>query len=344
MNARTVRTRHSPTFKFPINNEEQKYEARITFTAREVQSFDVDFLFDIANVSTTNILDLDKVRFDGTTEAEFAAGAGGGVEAQAAAQAAAVEAANKGGPGSQSMINATGQKFKGGPKGKVSLYLPQAVQINDGASYANVDLGIMGAGGAAAMAEGANLLPALIDGAGQSAASIIDAIMGRAPNSPELARLAVNRAAKFLPGEGMRGAVASATRVSVNPNTRALFKSVPLREFTFTFKMIPTSKKETEQIKGIIKFFRTNLYPEVIDMGGIPAGFKFPHVFEISLKYAKNKELATKILPSYIRSFAATYNASGMGFLEGGDFSEVDITMSFIESGTLHKQLVKDGY
>ena len=340
MNARTVRTGQGSSvvrnYKFPINNEEQKYEARITFTAREVQSFDVDFLFDIAQVTTTNLTSEtdEPTRFRTETERQNTN----------KANAAALEAANKGGPGSQAMINATGQKFKGGPKGKVSLYLPQAVQINDGASYANVDLGIMGAGGAAAMAEGANLLPALIDGAGQSAASIIDAIMGRAPNSPDIARLAVNRAAKFLPGEGMRGAVASATRVSVNPNTRALFKSVPLREFTFTFKMIPTSKEETEQIKGIIKFFRTNLYPEVIDMGGIPAGFKFPHVFEISLKYAKNKELATKILPSYIRSFAATYNASGMGFLEGGDFSEVDITMSFIESGTLHKQLVKDGY
>ena len=323
-------------YEFPLNKEEQKYEARITFNAREVQSFDVNFLFDIAGIATTNEVSIDDTRADGTT-----------VEInQAKANAAAVEAANKGAPDSQPMINATGQKFKGGSKGKVSLYLPQAVQINDAAVYSNVDLGIMGAGGAAAMAQGANLIPALIDGAGQSAASIIDAITGRAPNSPDLARLAVNRAAKFLPGEGNRGAVASATRVSVNPNTRALFKSVPLREFTFTFKMIPTSKEETEQIKGIIKFFRENLYPEVITIGDIPAGFKFPHVFEISLKYAKNKDhLATKILPSYIRTFAATYNASGMGFLEGGDFSEVDITMSFVESGTLHKKLVQsEGY
>ena len=203
----------------------------------------------------------------------------------------------------------------------------------------------MGAGGAAAMAEGANLLPALVEGAAGSAASIIDAITGRAPNSSDLARLAVNRAAGFLPGEGFRGAVSSATRVSVNPNTRALFKSVPLREFTFTFKMIPTSKEETEQIKGIIKFFRENLYPEVITMGDINAGYKFPNVFQIDLKYANKKDnLATKILPSYIRSFSATYNASGMGFLEGGDFSEVDITMAFIESGTLHKELIEKGY
>ena len=338
MNARTVRTnaaKHSPTykfFKFPVNNEEQKYEARITFNAREVQSFDVNFLFDIAGVARTAI-SVDDTRADGTS-----------VEI-AAAQAAAIDVANKGGPGSQAMIDATGQKFKGGSKGKVSLYLPQAVQITDGAAYANVDLGIMGAGGAAAMAEGANLLPALVEGAAGSAASIIDAITGRAPNSSDLARLAVNRAAGFLPGEGFLGAVSSSTRVSVNPNTRALFKSVPLREFTFTFKMIPTSKEETEQIKGIIKFFRENLYPEVITMGDINAGYKFPNVFQIDLKYANKKDnLATKILPSYIRSFSATYNASGMGFLEGGDFSEVDITMAFIESGTLHKELIEKGY
>ncbi len=325
-------------YEFPLNKEEQKYEARITFNAREVQSFDVNFLFDIAGIAQTNEVSIDDTSADGTTVDIN--------QANAKANAAAIEAANKGGPGSQSMINATGQKFKGGSKGKVSLYLPQAVQINDAASYSNVDLGIMGAGGAAAMAEGAGLLPALLKQGASAAASIIDAIRGDAPNGSDLARLAVSRAAKFLPGEGNRGAVSSATRVSVNPNTRALFKSVPLREFTFTFKMIPTSKEETEQIKGIIKFFRENLYPEVITIGDIPAGFKFPHVFEISLKYAKNKDhLATKILPSYIRTFAATYNASGMGFLEGGDFSEVDITMSFVESGTLHKKLVQsEGY
>ena len=346
MNARTVRTnaaKHSPTykfFKFPVNNEEQKYEARITFNAREVQSFDVNFLFDIAGVARTAVKtqqDVEQQQFE-PNDNRFR-------ENQAVRDAAAIEAANKGGPGSQAMIDATGQKFKGGSKGKVSLYLPQAVQITDGAAYANVDLGIMGAGGAAAMAEGANLLPALVEGAAGSAASIIDAITGRAPNSSDLARLAVNRAAGFLPGEGFRGAVSSATRVSVNPNTRALFKSVPLREFTFTFKMIPTSKEETEQIKGIIKFFRENLYPEVITMGDINAGYKFPNVFQIDLKYANKKDnLATKILPSYIRSFSATYNASGMGFLEGGDFSEVDITMAFIESGTLHKELIEKGY
>ena len=324
-------------YKFPEDVTNTPYAAKIKFTAREVEAFDVDFLFDMAAAANTTVSGPDDIIANSQRQAE------------AKRKAAATNTANNGPPGTQpsDMQRATGQQFKGGPKGSATLYLPQAVQITNGAAYSNVDLGILGAGGAAAMAEGANLLPALMSGVGESAQSIIDAITGRAANSPELARLAVNRAAKFLPGDAIKGAVSSATRVSVNPNTRALFKSVPLREFTFTFKLLPTSKKETQSIKDIIKFFRKNLYPEVITMGDINAGYKFPDVFQIDLKYQNKKQrLATKILPSYIRSFSATYNASGMGFLEGGDFTEVDITMAFIESGTLHRALIEleDGY
>ena len=234
--------------------------------------------------------------------------------------------------------------MKSGNHGSATLYLPQAIQITDQAAYSNTNLGIMGGATQQALAQGSAILPTLMTEAKDTAASIIDVIVNGRGDTRDLAKLAVNRASKMLPGQGMRGAVSSATRVSINPNTRAIFDSIPLREFTFTFKMIPASKEETRVIKNIIKFFRENLYPEVITMGDIPAGYKFPHVFTIDLKY-KDKDIATKILPSYIKTFNATYNASGMGFLEGGDFSEVDITMTFMESGTLHKELIqKEGY
>jgi len=311
--------------KFPLDVKDIPYEAKIKFTAREVESFDVNFLFD------NNILE------DGPTQEERAAGAG--------QYSTAVAAANRG-IEPQEINRGTGQVLKQGNKGSAILYLPQAIQITDQAAYGNTNLGIMGGATQAAMAQGAALLPTLMSETKDAAASIIDVIVNGRGDTRDLAKLAVNRASKMLPGQGMRGAVSSATRVSVNPNTRAIFDSIPLREFTFTFKMIPTSRDESIAIKEIIKFFRVNLYPEVITMGDIPAGYKFPHVFTIDLKYKDKKDpLATKILPSYIKSFNATYNSSSMGFLEGGDFTEVDITMTFMESGTLHKELVqKEGY
>lgn len=315
--------------KFPLDVKDIPYEAKIKFTAREVESFDVNFLFD-------------------SVKAVEGGRGGGRIEVERRRRDMASQTAANKGLESSEINRGTGQTLKPGNKGSAILYLPQAIQITDQAAYSNTNLGIMGGATQAALANGAAILPTLMSEGKDAAVSIVDVIMNGRGDTRDLAKLAVNRASKMLPGQGMRGAVSSATRVSVNPNTRAIFDSVPLREFTFTFKMIPSSKAETTAIKEIIKFFRVNLYPEVITMGDIPAGYKFPHVFTIDLKY-KDKNLATKILPSYIKTFNATYNSSSMGFLSdgegGGDFSEVDITMSFMESGTLHKELVqKEGY
>ena len=319
--------------KFPLDVKDIPYEAKIKFTAREVESFDVNFLFDIAGINTVKPNGPDDVIANQQRIA------------QAQKDAAARTAAIKGSETSE-INRGTGQTLKPGNHGSATLYLPQAIQITDQAAYSNTNLGIMGGATQQALANGAAVLPTLMSEGKDMAVSIIDVMLTGRGDTRDLAKLAVNRASKMLPGQGMRGAVSSATRVSVNPNTRAIFDSVPLREFTFTFKMIPTTRDESIAIKEIIKFFRVNLYPEVITMGDIPAGYKFPHVFTIDLKYKDRKDpLATKILPSYIKTFNATYNSSGMGFLDGGDFTEVDITMSFMESGTLHKELVqKEGY
>jgi len=313
--------------QFPLDKEDVKYEAKVTFNARKIKAFDVDFLFDAVGMPTKNIETAEDFRsFDRRLEAQ--------------------RRTDFSGTGSdKNSVPGTNQQFEGGSQGKAILYLPQAIQITDTAQYDNIDLGILGSGTQAGLQQGGALLPSLMSNVAGSVGSIIDTITGRSALSQDVARLAVNRAAKLIPSDQVRGAVSSATRVAVNPNTRALFKSVPLREFTFNFKMIPTSKDETVEIKGLIEFFRTNLYPEVIPLGDINAGYKFPNVFEITMTYTNKKDhLATKILPSYIKSFSATYNSSSMGFLEGGDFSEVDIAMSFVESSTLHKDLIKEGY
>ena len=71
---------------------------------------------------------------------------------------------------------------------------------------------------------------------------------------------------KYLGGEGTALAVKQASGVTLNPNTRSLFKSVALREFAFQFKFIPLSKQEHDTVIKIINFFRQNLYPENIKL------------------------------------------------------------------------------
>lgn len=323
--------------QFPLDiSNDTKYEARVRFTAREIEAVDVAQLFG----SLKSILP-EGASDEQIEEAQRNAGIG---SLDNAANARGRTSLN----GNDKSVQST-KKAGRNPaeliRGSCLLYLPQAVQIADRADYDNVDLGIIGAGVEAGMNAGQGAINAFADQALKNVDSVVRAITGGTATGTPAGRLAVNRAARLIPNEQARGAVRASTRTVVNPNTRALFKSVPLREFTFNFKMIPTSVQETQMIKDIIFFFRKELYPELIDIDGLAAGFEFPNVFDIAMYYkdASNR-LATRLQPCYLRNFSTTYNAGSMAFLEGGDFTEVDISMSFIESQALDKQKIREGF
>lgn len=227
-------------------------------------------------------------------------------------------------------------------EGSVQLYLPQAVQINDAVNYDNIDLGRFGATAESLLQSGEGVYSALTQGGVDAFKSLASAVKN--PGTQDLAvRVAATDAAtKFLP-TGAGGAVKSATKVTANPNTRVLFRSVNLREFTFSFKMMPVSAAESEAIKQIIEFFRRHLYPETIFAANLPIGYFFPDPFNITLTYRGNR-VATKILPSYLVNFSSNYNASGMGFHRDGNFSEVDISMTFRERQTLDYEKIRQGF
>ena len=325
-------------YQFPLDLKKVNYNATISFQAVELQAYDVATLLGALSKVDQSVED-----------------PGADVTGIAKAAHDAENAYNRGAHNNNHQ-NFHGQQYETLAGSHVDikkrldvckLYLPQAIQINDGAQYDNINLGIMGATAAAGMNAGDGILDAAWEGIKEGGAGFIDAFRTKSMGSSQ-ARLAVSRAAAKIPGQGLTGAIQGGTRVAVNPNTRAMFKGVPLREFTFTFKMIPTSKKESEEIKNIIKFFRTELYPAIIPLGdgakAIAAGYEFPNVFEITMNWKDKDQIATKILPSYLRNFTATYNASSMGFHEGGDFTEVDISMTFMEHATLHKGLIGEGY
>lgn len=318
------------TLQFPVDiSNDTKYEARVRFIAREIEAVDVAQLFG----KLTSILP------DNATEEEIQQDVAGRLQDDPNLKSLngndpAIQSTKKPGKTPAELI-----------RGSCILYLPQAVQIADRAEYDNVDLGIIGAGVEAGMNAGQGAVNAFADQALKNVDSVVKAITGGTATGTPAGRLAVNRAARLIPNEQARGAVRASTRTVVNPNTRALFKSIPLREFTFNFKMIPTSVQETQMIKDIILFFRKELYPQLIEIDGLAAGFEYPNVFDITMYYKDpSKGLATKLQPCYLRNFSATYNAGSMAFLEGGDFAEVDISMSFIESQALDKKKILEGF
>lgn len=225
----------------------------------------------------------------------------------------------------------------------VTLYLPQTITIQDGVVYDNIDLGVIGGLAEYGVKNGGGALGSYLGAAGRS---FSDA--GRITDSTDYTNLIALRIAQETHGKisGTDEVLKSATRVSVNPNTRALFKSVVMREFAFTFKMIATSPEEAVEIGNIVKFFREELYPESIMFegpGNVAVGYKFPSRFEIRMSY-NGKQVGTKILPSFLRSVSTVINPTSMSFHADGMPSEVDINIAFGEGRTLSKQDIKDGY
>lgn len=240
----------------------------------------------------------------------------------------------------QTYSNPNATKIYGG---SVSLFLPQAIQIRDAVQYDNFDLGTLGALTQSGLQQGGSVLGSAVKGITEGISSFMDAFSQTSFDTP-LASLALTRAASKF-GDKVGSAVQLQTRVTVNPNTRALFKSVALREMPFTFRLVATNKEEAEEIKRIIKFFRSELYPgEIADANrNIAIGYKLPNLFEIEMQY-DDKQVATKFLDSYLRDVSVTYNQNGAAMHSDGNFTDVEITLSFIESRALSKKDVEEGY
>ena len=230
----------------------------------------------------------------------------------------------------------------------VALYMPTPVTIQDGVSIEPASLGILGEGASRSMDAGSGIVAAVGAALQDGMGSLIETLKGNV--SGDAASLGASRLAAGLPGPGT-DAVRGSLRVTPNPNTRMMFRSVNIREFSFDFKMVPTSKREQEEIKNIVSFFRINLYPEVIKLEGtggnsIDAGYKFPNLFEIKLMYEgkdlskDNPNLSFKHM--YLKAFTASYNSTG-GFYKDGEFNEVSIQVSFAEEFTLNKDDAKLG-
>ena len=225
----------------------------------------------------------------------------------------------------------------------IELYFPQSLTFNDDVNYNQVDLGPAGLAGVSALNAGKSLLNAVGKGISEGVESVFN--LARGTLTSEAAQVAGARATQFIPKEGIRAAITTATQTGINPGTRLLFDKPNIRQFSFTFKLIATSAQEANQIESIIRVFRSEMYPETINIGaGIPAGYKFPHFFKIEFNMRGADMKVPALQYCYLRSAQASYNATTMTFHEDGHPTEVDLTLVFQEYRALSKQDVQRGY
>jgi hypothetical protein len=231
-----------------------------------------------------------------------------------------------------------GKRFKGDT---VKLYLPPAIQVQDGVNFENAELGVRGG----AVVQG-------IEGGGETtladvakntfALGSVNKIVAEMKNE-DVAR-AVIAGVSSVSGRG-QNIVNTALQTTLNPNIRAVFRSVNLREHSFAFKFVPRSQAEAQEVRGIVDWFRMQLYPEsTAAVGGVKVAYKFPNKMLIRMKYGTNTDLVTQYLPAHLINMTTNYNPSNMSFYYDGEFQEIDLTLNFREYRTLSAEDIRNGF
>ena len=225
----------------------------------------------------------------------------------------------------------------------IRIYMPQSLVVNDDISYNQENLGTRGLVATGALNNGAGIISAIGNAVAEGLESVFSLATGQI--TKETANVAAARVSQRIPSAGLRAAASTALQTGVNPGTRMIFDRPNIRQFTFQFRFIATSAAEAAQVENIVKSFRTEMYPETVNLAeGIPAGYKFPNLFEISFKFLNSNARFPKIQLAYLRSCQVNYNGSQMAFHADGQPTEVDMTLIFQEYRALSKQDIQRGY
>ena len=361
-------SRGNPKFKYPLHNEEA-YPARLKFSLFEVNAYTIDpkkaaQIYDVPllgigggkikvsdgssanenpdatdprgrNQIPTNAIDgsrTKKIGGDNTKTEEIVA------RTKAKKQEATFDAA----AGAPSSTNVKTRRIPGAPQ--IQLQFPASLQFADAINYGTGNLGPMGS----VALSGANSGNTLLNSVGGAIEEGVESIFGliKGSISGAAAQVAAARVNQFIPNEGIRTAISSAIQTTINPGTRTMFQAPAIRNFSFTFKLIATSMAEADQIENIVNTFRTEMYPESIDIGsGIPAGYKFPNLFKIEFELAGAEMKVPNILFCYLRSAQTAYNSGTSGvFHTDGQPTEVELTLAFQEYRALSRQDIEEGF
>lgn len=273
------------------------------------------------------------------TEGEFSSSAAAGSQSSSERKRAREEAENK------STKGLLGMKTSYVPDASsVILYMPQALNINDTVNYnINANLGVRGAAALSAINNAGGLYEGAKAALAESFSGLTD--LFNANLAGQAARLAASRASRALP-EDLQTAAQLGLQVKVNPNTRALFEGVNIRQFTFQYDFIATSSSEAEQVKNIVKFFRTELYPSTFGRkeASVPIGYKFPNLFEIKFRWGESSMDMPQPILCYLRDVQTTYNPGSMSWHADGNPTQISMTLMFNEWRALTREDVEEGY
>ena len=222
------------------------------------------------------------------------------------------------------------------PLGTILLPIPSNIQDGNSVNYTDDSMNsLVGAalGGAEGIMKG--IPTAFKDGGIEGAADYLLKQSQGALNASGLTlENAQNLVTKYFAGQavGLFGANVSINQLLAresgqvfNPNMELLFNGPTLRNFNFTFKMMPRSASEAEEIKQIIRFFKRGMAPKA---GSGNLFLKTPNVFELRYRQGNGEhQFLHRFKQCFLENISVNYTGEGV-YSTYDDGTPVSMTMN----------------
>ena len=163
------------------------------------------------------------------------------------------------------------------------------------------------------------------------------------------ARQILGAIGSIIPGtQGLEEVAGMATGQIIADRMELAFKGLPKRGFQYTFKMIPKSEQEAEEIRKIVFTFKANMLPEIKE-GTAGRGMVVPNTFDIRYMYMnRDNDFLHKISTCVLESMNVTYGGDRYRtFPDAGDGTppvETTMTLNFKELELITKERVYEGF
>ena len=227
-----------------------------------------------------------------------------------------------------------------------NIHLPMSFAVNDNFEYSGAEFSnSLTIAAAAAFEQGNSAVESMKRAVSDTTQSFANFFTGQKSLTGTAATLSALRAGELFSSIGASGVANTLSvigKVALHPNIRNRFTGVSLRSFSFAFKFVPKSARESLEVKKIIKFFRFHAYPNQIPPDtSFGVGYEYPSLFKIQLLSGAGgnnfKNVGTPIKFSYLRSISTNYNPTTPVLHEDGSPTEIDLSLTFTEHKTLHR-------
>ena len=135
----------------------------------------------------------------------------------------------------------------------------------------------------------------------------------------------------------------------VSDRMELAFKGLEKRAFSYTFKMMPKSKEEADEVRNIVNKFKFHMLPEMVDQNTRGRLMKYPDTFNIEYMWqGKQNSYINKVSECYLESMDVSYGGDRYRTFEGNEEGappvETSITLNFKEIELITRERAIEGF